>query len=1336
MAPSNGSRSKPKELPKECFNRKNLLAAHERGRLAAEQELQRNGKQKSENSGLGGSAESDKSSPSISLSSQPLSSLKEIFLSQLEIDKRHHGRVLFGTLCVRPYKSSPSVIISVLADKSGKAVSLSILNLPFSLSGQDIESRFPSGQKAAIKEPCLRVCEDGKVVVRVENPADLVFVDDGNKEVLGVDSVSVDEILEGVLKELDDIRAEGNKLFAEQKWKEAIAQYRKCIIRGSAILVEGEQNEKINLRLLLAYSNRSEVWLQISDYKNALDDANKALEFDPNHQKSISRRDRAWQGFGKMQQPASKPKVPVEDTNAADKALASKSKLKDVTPREPSASKGKSTAKPNPPPSDVSTGNGKDSKPVSPSTTAESAPVDSKKKPVASSVTITKPIDAESKNALVAVDGSATSTSEGKATTQLKSVSPPTPPDTESKIQVAVVDTSATSTSKVTAAAEVKSVSPPPPKDTESSSSKVKATITELKSESPPPPKDVESSTSKVKPTTELKSESPPPPKDTESSTSKVKATVELKSVSPPPAKDTESSTSKVKATTELKSVSPPPAKDTESKNIVVAVDTSATSTAKVKATTKLKSASPPPRKAAKAKRIETKDNPPAASVTSKKGKKLSSPNADPPTANSGPPTANADQARIAKGKLATSKIVPAADDSGSQSSDSDSDSENNSPTFEGSKVEKPCDADDDYTVIERNPSNANGARGDSPLPPGLPDSKSTFRSSTEPQKEMAAAVSTSDAAVDIELPPFAAWIDSIRSSADVLLSQGDWPDAVKLYNRVTGFALPQKNRDKVIQTLFLAYSHRSEAWIWTGDFEKSLRDADSAIKIVDTHPKSVVGYEGKHLLNEVRRGRAFHGLGEYEKACLVFHDALKKYPYDKSINDLLNKSRIGLGQSQKGIYDLDEWFVNRCSGPPPPCSDFVGPVEIRRVLGKGRGLFVTKDVEAGDLLLVSNPLLVVRRKLNSEDDEDYGHITTKWRRSRPGADPVELHDFVKRLGRLGTDKELYKLYSLTGGNPEDEIEVPHMSLFSPGAQHAKPLQGLDSLKISEDDLQKLQRISRIVTRNAMESGLNPLDERDEAITVGVWALPSFMNHSCVPNCHMIDIGDAMFVRASRNIQQGEELTRAYFDVYQNGIDRYKLCAEWSFVCNCDRCILEKSLIDQKILPAHEYRALVESAREESLRRQQNNGREKSLSVLLPNPQPALLQLRKFADWCDTLLDQAEGLGSKEKAWIGASHLEAYISRFHGSRDRNQFILGLENLLEFMTNTAILAIGHTPGSALERAAVLLAQVEDMYGRSSQTYRRIETRVLDLYHTTFGALSKEVLFTMSRLIISK
>ena len=66
---------------------------------------------------------------------------------------------------------------------------------------------------------------------------------------------------------------------------------------------------------------------------------------------------------------------------------------------------------------------------------------------------------------------------------------------------------------------------------------------------------------------------------------------------------------------------------------------------------------------------------------------------------------------------------------------------------------------------------------------------------------------------------------------------------------------------------------------------------------------------------------------------------------------------------------------------------------------------------------------------------------------------------------------------------------------------------------------------------------LNHLYVRDAAVGGN---LARYVNHACRPNCYTQVIGDTIWIRASRNIREGEELT---YDYWTDG--------EASIQCRC-----------------------------------------------------------------------------------------------------------------------------------------------------------------------------------------
>ncbi|CAM6118573.1 unnamed protein product [Calypogeia fissa] len=112
-------------------------------------------------------------------------------------------------------------------------------------------------------------------------------------------------------------------------------------------------------------------------------------------------------------------------------------------------------------------------------------------------------------------------------------------------------------------------------------------------------------------------------------------------------------------------------------------------------------------------------------------------------------------------------------------------------------------------------------------------------------------------------------------------------------------------------------------------------------------------------------------------------------------------------------------------------------------------------------------------------------------------------------------------------------------------------------------DLSRL--LWNIVANNAMCTNVRSLS-RDAPRQVetcdvwGVWLLPSFINHSCAPNCHRMIVGKTMFIRAAVPIAAGEELTLPYFDIFEPLTIRDAHCKTFGFRCECPRCTFERSL--------------------------------------------------------------------------------------------------------------------------------------------------------------------------------
>ena len=80
----------------------------------------------------------------------------------------------------------------------------------------------------------------------------------------------------------------------------------------------------------------------------------------------------------------------------------------------------------------------------------------------------------------------------------------------------------------------------------------------------------------------------------------------------------------------------------------------------------------------------------------------------------------------------------------------------------------------------------------------------------------------------------------------------------------------------------------------------------------------------------------------------------------------------------------------------------------------------------------------------------------------------------------------------------------------------------------------------------------------------GFWTHASYLNHSCVPNTIRTFIGDIRFLRATRDIAAGEELTNQYIAPDIDIVARQeKYRTTWGFECDCELCVVDSEVSEQ-----------------------------------------------------------------------------------------------------------------------------------------------------------------------------
>lgn len=112
-----------------------------------------------------------------------------------------------------------------------------------------------------------------------------------------------------------------------------------------------------------------------------------------------------------------------------------------------------------------------------------------------------------------------------------------------------------------------------------------------------------------------------------------------------------------------------------------------------------------------------------------------------------------------------------------------------------------------------------------------------------------------------------------------------------------------------------------------------------------------------------------------------LVQEAAPRAPSDRDLQASMHECTIAIQQSQLGLFDLSDYYLReRHVGEFPSSSDYVGQVVINDVgRGRGRGVVLTKDVDEGELLFVSNPIAFMQLQgMGQTDEKSQGFVSGK----------------------------------------------------------------------------------------------------------------------------------------------------------------------------------------------------------------------------------------------------------------------------------------------------------------------------------------------------------------------
>ncbi|KAG8366370.1 hypothetical protein BUALT_Bualt17G0072700 [Buddleja alternifolia] len=436
---------------------------------------------------------------------------------------------------------------------------------------------------------------------------------------------------------------------------------------------------------------------------------------------------------------------------------------------------------------------------------------------------------------------------------------------------------------------------------------------------------------------------------------------------------------------------------------------------------------------------------------------------------------------------------------------------------------------------------------------------------------------------MEVEVEEEEELMQNLRSKATELLLREEYQDSIQIYSQIISLcheSISKKNPNpihliKLQKTLCLAFSNRAEARARLFEFSEALKDCEEALRIEKSHFKTLL-CKGKILLS----------LNRYNMALDCFKAANLDQQANENcdlVNGFLEKCKKLESLSRTGQFDVSGWVLSGFRGKMPDFAEYVGAVEIKKSEISGRGLFATKNVECGNVLVVTKAI-AVDRAIMSQDGGENAHLVI-WKNF---VDKVV--DLSKKCSGIND-----LISKLSIGENEESLEVPDIGMFRPEVEANS---GISCEKV---DMGRM--LSILDVNSFLEDAISAkiLGKNVDYQGVGLWILASFINHSCDPNIRRLHVGDYVVVHASRDVKAGEELTFAYFDILSPLTNRREMAKNWGFRCKCKRCKFEENVYSKQEMMEIEVvlgKGLVDMGSvvyrlEESMKRLMVRGKEK-----------------------------------------------------------------------------------------------------------------------------------------------
>ncbi|KAF3923141.1 hypothetical protein ABW20_dc0107877 [Dactylellina cionopaga] len=406
----------------------------------------------------------------------------------------------------------------------------------------------------------------------------------------------------------------------------------------------------------------------------------------------------------------------------------------------------------------------------------------------------------------------------------------------------------------------------------------------------------------------------------------------------------------------------------------------------------------------------------------------------------------------------------------------------------------------------------------------------------------------------DVSVPKAWSCADEIKRTADDFKNIGN--QAMKIGK--TGEALKWYTAGLEVSnfpaTKLALLLNRSLTHLRRSEYDASLIDAESALLIDPTNEKALY-----------RKAKSLYHLRRFGHCGNTLLKLTKAYPNNQEAKQELMAVRQRILEETLGRYDFKymvKMAKNEMPGLEYDFADYTLPVYAKSSEINGNGLFTKKDTKMGGLLFC------VRAFANCKGKEENGVsliIDPEEMRVGQSSGAFLGNVVIDKLGRVPSVlPEILKLHSsfdrkADGGGDDKDESVPIIDSFI--IKDISRLNSFSSCSYSDEFPEmrissyfELQTLQKEQTQN-QKTKENPFDPN-----CGLWILPSYMNHSCVPNARRVILGDMMILRAAVDMPKDTEILISYTDPkldYETRREMFQ--TSWGFTCTCPLCIFQST---------------------------------------------------------------------------------------------------------------------------------------------------------------------------------